>query len=170
MDANALISRINARATDNAAKAKSEMDMKRESLTELAEKVVAGLDKIREIGKVVMALYEKGIVVMRPWDVYGAAWKRAPFCSEGIDHRVGFHMDSFDLWGVEGGGCDGASCYVNINTGLFVIGGNSTVPLNPVAVGTRYWDNCNVRHHLTRMANGIDTYVKSVEDFVTENC
>lgn len=123
--------------------------------------IVAALPRLREIQPVVCALANNNLI---PKDTLKC------FFTEGIDHRTGFSSKDAKLFGRCGGGADGQSVFVNLDTGLFRVCGwfleDKSDDMEVDDLVENLYDDHNVFTHIKRIAETIDSYIENVEKFV----
>ena len=136
--------------------------------------------KLQRIRPIVMKLFERNLVRYcdtgkRFGDLgkYSFHYCYNQFTTDGWFHEPGFSSkrDAKAMFGCEGGGASGNSVYVDIDNGLFGVTKNEMMPADEFAEqttsrGKPYYLDYDIASKVQEIADGIDSYVKMVEDYV----
>lgn len=136
--------------------------------------------ELQRIRPVVMKLFERKLV--RYCDTgkrFGSLGERSfhycynQFTTNGWFHEPGFSSgrDAKAVFGCEGGGASGNSVYIDIDNGLFGVTKKEMMSADEFAEqttssGKPYYLDYDIASKVQEIADGIDSYVKMVEDYV----
>lgn len=146
-------------------------------LRDSCNQIIKLLPKLRKAHQLVTDLFKHGKV--KYTDIGGKYQYKKDFYhyynkfkTNGWFHNLGFNRIKDRLFGIEGGGADGGSLYVDIDTGKFTVhdDGKDLAEVDNFVEKTftnrhrrSFSEDWNITYKADRLVNEIDSYVKMVE-------